>query len=196
MTLRKETDQVCRVVECDRPADGSKGYCWAHYVRWHRTGVEPTGPVAKQRAATVPCELEGCERTAKIGPLCAAHGRRVQRMGDIGSVEVRPLAGHNKGKQRWLAGNGYWWVRQPEHPNAYKNGTVQEHTVVMAGKLGRPLITGENVHHKNGIRSDNSPANLELWVNHQPKGQRATDLLVWARELIERYGDMPPESLG
>lgn len=54
--------------------------------------------------------------------------------------------------------------------------------------LGRPLVAGENVHHKNGVRSDNNPDNLELWVTTQPAGQRPEDLVAWAKEILARYG--------
>lgn len=58
------------------------------------------------------------------------------------------------------------------------DGTRQlEHRVVMKKILGRDLVAGENVHHKNGDRFDNSPGNLELWYRGQPAGQRVDDLI-------------------
>ncbi len=63
-----------------------------------------------------------------------------------------------------------------------------QHRMVMETILGRKLLKGENVHHKNGHRGDNRPENLELWVTFQPSGQRPEDLVAYAMEILKRYG--------
>lgn len=78
------------------------------------------------------------------------------------------------------ASNGY--------VSLFINGeAIYEHRFVMEQVLGRPLEPFENVHHVNGIRDDNRPENLELWVKPQPSGQRAIDLARW---VVETYPDL------
>ena len=112
-----------------------------------------------------------------------------------------------QGHAPWLAGARHqWWrggrivdshgyvrVRAPKgHPTALANGYMAEHRLVMEGVLGRYLEPNESVHHINGVRSDNRPENLELWTTSQPYGQRVTDKVQWAIDLLNRYS---PESL-
>lgn len=85
-------------------------------------------------------------------------------------------------------GDGYVFIYMPDHPRAKKNGYIREHTVVMEKKIGRYLLPHENVHHIDGNKTNNSPENLELWSRSQPSGQRVSDKLSWAREIIKLYG--------
>jgi len=61
------------------------------------------------------------------------------------------------------------------------------HRVLMMIVLGRDLLPSENVHHINGVRDDNRLDNLELWTVTQPSGQRVSDKIEWAMDLLRFY---------
>lgn len=87
--------------------------------------------------------------------------------------------------------NGYRRLRRKGHPLVTsRSGYVFEHVLVMAQHIGRPLLSHEKVHHKNGNKLDNRIENLELWSTYQPAGQRVEDKLAWAYEIIGLYGNM------
>jgi len=72
---------------------------------------------------------------------------------------------HWKGGRTQLK-SGYVLVSIPPndffYPMASLGGQVLEHRLLMAKYLNRCLLSWEVVHHKNGIRDDNSLENLEL----------------------------------
>ncbi len=82
---------------------------------------------------------------------------------------------------------GYVLVYVPDDPRANCGRYMKEHIIVMEAVLGRQLTSSENVHHKNGVKTDNRPDNLELWSTSQPPGQRVEDKVTWAKEILALY---------
>lgn len=75
----------------------------------------------------------------------------------------------HKGEAHWhwrggrtQTGHGYVQAHAPDHPEANDKGYVMEHRLVMERVLGRRILRSEHVHHKNGVRDDNRPENLEV----------------------------------
>lgn len=116
------------------------------------------------------CSVARCTRHAYAKTLCSLHYNRLKTTGDVGPADVKKRP------------NGRIYA-DPRTGYIYQ-GRILQHRLVMEESLGRPLAPWENVHHKNGIRGDNRPENLELWVTPQPAGQRPEDLAAW---VVEQY---------
>ena len=129
-----------------------------------------------------------------IGSVRAAHLRngKSQSCGCLNRERLDAAARARRGAahQNWKGGvtraNGYVKIRVDGHPRS-RHRYVFEHILVMEKALGRHLLLGENVHHKNGDRSDNRIENLELWTTSQPSGQRVADLVAWAEYILATY---------
>lgn len=140
----------------------------------------PNRRVKKCKEHRYLCIWPGCDRPSRGGSgrlHCEAHYRRSRGDVDI-SVPIRTYA-----PGEWRVHASGYIVRDLNGVREYQHRTVMEET------LGRSLYSGENVHHRNGVKTDNRPENLELWVTIQPSGQRPVDLLEWADEIYRRYGD-------
>ena len=173
LPLRERPKSVCTFAECGREMNGH-GLCSAHQAQV-AMGVE-LRPIRQTRVARG-CRMPGCTNKHDAKGLCSTHYIYAVGSGAIPHSPRRPS----------VNGEGYVRLFIPGHPNSQKSGYVLEHHYVMGRMLGRPLIRGETVHHMNGIRTDNRPENLELWVSRHPKGQRVVDVVEWAGEMLGRY---------
>jgi hypothetical protein len=164
---------VCRYEGCERPRFNG-GWCVGHAAQYY--SGRPLTPISRPKAD---CDFPGCERPHYALGYCQGHRRQL--------LDKRPLVPLRERLGRHVD-RGYVLIFEPKHPNARKDGYVSEHTKVMAAMLGRPLQRFEEVHHKNGIRHDNRPDNLELWARGmQPPGSRVSDLVDAAVRVLKLY---------
>lgn len=144
-------------------------------------------PMWKRKENLDNCSVPGCGKVSFSRGMCQMHYWRWRTRGTAGGAEKeRP------GGSRFTMAAGYIKIHMPEHPGANSDGYVLEHRLVMEHTLGRRLEKGESVHHKNGVRGDNRPDNLELWVKAQPSGQRVEDLVKW---VVSHYPDLVRDAL-
>lgn len=177
--MEEDSSHKCAIGDCDKQ-QFARGWCQAHYSKWYRHGDADYKHKPKKKKK---CSIDGCDKDAWCRTWCSSHYHRMTRYGN---------PHENRQPGRAITESGYVRVWMPEHPFAQSGSYVPEHRLVMEESLGRYLAEGETIHHKNGIRHDNRLENLELWATRHARGQRVSDLVAYAKELLEEY---EPEAL-
>lgn len=157
------------------------GLCSAHAMQMRRTGS--LRPIQEYRTG---CSFDGCTGKHAAKGYCSAHWKQ-QREG-------RPLSRLRQPRRKLAPGEWGLWYTNPEGYVLRRRGqsrpnseTQYQHRFVMEQQLGRSLLPEETVHHVNGVRGDNRPENLELWSSSHPSGQRVSDKVEWALEILALY---------
>jgi hypothetical protein len=112
--------------------------------------------------------------------ICHMHYERLRKTGILG---LRPNTPRPRGTGT-VTEHGYIRVK-------VGNRRLMSQRVIMEAKIGRPLFDDETVHHVDGNRQHNEPSNLELWSSRHPKGQRVDEKVIFARDILDRYGFRP-----
>lgn len=84
--------------------------------------------------------------------------------------------------------NGYIRIIVPGKDGEPSRHTF-EHRYVMEQHLGRKLYPEETVHHRDGNRQHNLIENLELFSSRHGPGQRVTDKVQFAIDMLRLYPD-------
>jgi hypothetical protein len=92
----------------------------------------------------------------------------------------------------WKSTRGYKYVHH-EKPHAYKTRKyyVAEHILEAEKTLGRKLIKPEMVHHRNGIKDDNRPGNLQVMANESAHHTLEARLGLFAKQIT--FGELAPD---
>ncbi len=169
--------EVCSFEGCESSVR-ARGYCTGHYYQYNK-GLE-LKELNPRSYKSLECDFSGCDRSVESSWLCRTHARQKREGRDLSPIKPRR-------KRNGVTGKGYKLLHRPDHPNSTKHGQIMEHVLVMSDHLNRPLRAGENVHHLYGHKLDNRIENLELWITTQPSGQRVSDRVKHAVEIIETY---------
>lgn len=176
--VKREACRTMNCIVCDKKVlermifkpDGQCGI-WFLPQKYCSKACQAIGRAAKLRKVPPP---KTCLQCGKIFEIPRAIAKGVNK-----GYQKKQVYCSNACKHDAYSASGKGYIDK----HGYKMLSVRgksyqqpEHRAVMERVLGRQLKKHETIHHKNGIRTDNRPENLELWSHNHGKGQRIADL--------------------
>lgn len=128
------------------------------------------------------CCIEGCANDTSKGAkgMCGMHAQRVRRYGDPNYIT--PEAQRRQNNR----------AAQLERCIEIKSETYRKihgrhiHRVIAEQMIGRPLLKGEIVHHIDGNKHNNDPANLQVMTQSEHMRLHFAEMMV-ARKKAHGY---------
>ena len=110
-------------------------------------------------ALAVGCSVEGVRKYLLKHEIPYTRVRGTRPGTDLGARHPNWKGGRKKRGE-------YIVLLRKDHPQCDYRGYVAEHRLVMEGMIGRFLLPGEVVHHKDGDKHNNAPENLQLFASN------------------------------
>lgn len=149
---------------------------------------------------TVARACEHCDApfTARKSAVARGHARFCSRVCAGRKVNAKYLLIGARGETNpnWRGGitkssRGYWYVQDPDHPRANKEGYVKRANLVIEAQVGRYLCIGEVVHHVDHDRSNDALENLQLMSTASHRELHAAEVRRLTTIRRHRYSDAP-----
>lgn len=150
MAAINSTVKSCSVDGCSGRYRCS-GFCSRHYSRYLDHGDPLGGSYGRNRNHGDLCGIDGCDQKYQTMGVCEMHYARLRKTGSYGPA-IRLRGEFGKGT---ISKGGYRYTS--------KGGrSVLEHRMKVEALIGRPLASGEVVHHIDRNRANNNIDNLML----------------------------------
>lgn len=169
--LHRNENSICSVPGCGEPLK-ARGLCSRHTYQLYKHGKVISAEKLHDKNRI--CSVPGCGRKHRSDGYCTGHLGQFRKHGEIISNTLAPRVGILNSQ------DGYVYILRHDHPAANKDGYVKRANLVWEENTGRVVALPALIHHKNGIKNDDSFSNLEYFASdlehqkahHVMKGHR------------------------
>lgn len=186
-------DFTCKA--CGKPFSHKPGNVRAYLNKWNKLPMYCSTVCGGEGRKLPDSAWEtSCVQCGKLMPIQRRPGGTINRGKRLCSTACRSLfrrlsyqANHPEQQPtKRIARHGYVRMIIPGE-NGKPSRDVLEHRHTIATQLGRDLLPGETVHHRDGNRRNNDPNNLELFSSRHGPGQRVIDKVQFAIDMLRLY---------